>query len=87
MSYYKPYPVYRDFCVEWIGKVPEHWDVMRLRHVITNQVVVNVTVTGSVFLFCLLNQAVWTEKSGISNLRMHIADETGISRRLSFCVS
>ena len=33
MSHYKPYPAYKDSGVEWIGPVPEHWDVMRLRHV------------------------------------------------------
>lgn len=33
MSHYKPYPAYKDSEIEWIGKVPEHWDVMRLRHV------------------------------------------------------
>lgn len=27
MSHYKPYPAYKDSGVEWIGKVPEHWDV------------------------------------------------------------
>ncbi len=27
MSHYKPYPVYRDSGVEWIGQVPEHWRV------------------------------------------------------------
>ena len=30
MSHYKPYPAYRDSGVEWIGQVPEHWDVKRL---------------------------------------------------------
>ena len=33
MSHYKPYPAYRDSGVEWIGLVPEHWEVKRLRHV------------------------------------------------------
>ena len=33
MSHYKPYPAYRDSGVEWIGEVPEHWGVKRLRHV------------------------------------------------------
>lgn len=33
MSHYKPYPAYKDSGVEWIGPVPEHWDVIRLRHV------------------------------------------------------
>ena len=27
------YEHYKDSGVEWIGPVPEHWDVMRLRHV------------------------------------------------------
>ena len=31
MSHYKPYPAYKDSGVEWIGKVPEHWDVVRIR--------------------------------------------------------
>ena len=30
MSRYKPYPAYRDSKVEWIGDVPEHWDVVRI---------------------------------------------------------
>ena len=33
MSYYKPYPAYKDSGVEWIGCVPEHWEMKRLRHV------------------------------------------------------
>lgn len=33
MSHYKPYLSYKDSGVEWLGDVPEHWDVKRLRHV------------------------------------------------------
>ncbi|END0093736.1 restriction endonuclease subunit S [Pseudomonas aeruginosa] len=32
MSHYKPYPAYKDSGVEWLGRVPEHWDVSRLRN-------------------------------------------------------
>jgi len=35
MSHYKPYPAYKDSGVEWIGEVPELWEVKRLRHVAT----------------------------------------------------
>jgi type I restriction enzyme S subunit len=35
MSHYKPYPAYKDSGVEWIGEVPEHWQVKRLEHVCT----------------------------------------------------
>ena len=27
----RPYPAYRDSGVEWLGKVPEHWEVRRLK--------------------------------------------------------
>lgn len=31
MSHYKPYPVYKDSEVEWIGEVPEHWGVKPIK--------------------------------------------------------
>lgn len=33
MSHYKPYPAYKDSCVEWIGDVPEHWEVKSFKRV------------------------------------------------------
>ncbi len=33
MSDYKPYPAYKDSGVEWIGEVPEHWEIARLKRV------------------------------------------------------
>lgn len=33
MSHYKRYPAYKDSGVKWIGEVPDHWKVKRLRHV------------------------------------------------------
>lgn len=29
---WKPYPVYKDSGVEWLGKVPEHWEVWKIKH-------------------------------------------------------
>ncbi|WP_347903306.1 restriction endonuclease subunit S [Pseudomonas purpurea] len=31
MSHYKPYPAYKDSGVEWLGRVPEHWEVVPLK--------------------------------------------------------
>ena len=31
MSHYKPYPAYRESGVEWIGEVPAHWEVSRIK--------------------------------------------------------
>lgn len=33
MSQYKAYTAYRDSGVKWIGQIPEHWELKRLRHV------------------------------------------------------
>jgi len=30
---WKPYPAYKDSGVEWLGKVPEHWEVRRLKYI------------------------------------------------------
>jgi type I restriction enzyme S subunit len=29
---FKPYPKYKESGVEWLGRVPEHWEVTRLKH-------------------------------------------------------
>jgi type I restriction enzyme S subunit len=34
----KPYPAYKDSGVEWLGKVPEHWEVRRLGNVVEMRV-------------------------------------------------
>ena len=31
----KPYPAYKDSGVPWLGEVPEHWEVKRLKHTST----------------------------------------------------
>ncbi|WEJ21026.1 restriction endonuclease subunit S [Pseudomonas sp. SD17-1] len=35
MSQHKPYPTYKDSGVEWLGRVPEHWRVVRMRYAAT----------------------------------------------------
>lgn len=32
MSHYKPYPAYKDSGVEWLGRVPEHWEITPLKY-------------------------------------------------------
>jgi type I restriction enzyme S subunit len=31
LSRFKPYPAYKDSGVEWLGEIPRHWDVRRLK--------------------------------------------------------
>ena len=32
---FKPYPAYKDSGIEWLGEIPAHWDVKRLRSTVT----------------------------------------------------
>ena len=32
---YRPYPAYKDSGVEWLGEIPDHWEVKRLKQVCT----------------------------------------------------
>jgi type I restriction enzyme S subunit len=34
---YKPYPAYKDSGVEWLGKIPAHWQVKRLKTIASVQ--------------------------------------------------
>jgi type I restriction enzyme S subunit len=32
-SRFKPYPAYKDSGVEWLGEIPAHWTLRRLKEV------------------------------------------------------
>ena len=32
----KPYPIYKDSGVPWLGEVPEHWEIERLKARVAN---------------------------------------------------
>jgi len=34
MGKYKPYPVYKDSGVAWLGGIPEHWQAKKLKHLV-----------------------------------------------------
>ncbi len=34
MSRYRPYPTYKDSGVEWLGRIPEHWNVAPIKHIV-----------------------------------------------------
>lgn len=37
MSHYKPYPIYKDSGVEWLGRVPEGWGLCRIRYILSEK--------------------------------------------------
>lgn len=32
---HRPYPTYKDSGIEWLGEIPEHWEVKRIRQILT----------------------------------------------------
>ena len=30
---YKPYPEYKDSGLEWLGEIPAHWNISRIKYV------------------------------------------------------
>ena len=58
----KPYPVYKDSDVEWLGAVPEHWGVRRLKAMAGNIIVQTNARTGSEIYLALEHVESWTGK-------------------------
>ncbi|HCD1253358.1 TPA: restriction endonuclease subunit S, partial [Citrobacter freundii] len=75
MSHYKPYPVYRDSGVEWIGQVPEHWRVTPLKVIAET---VNGTTPESGKPEYWDGDIAWYTPTDIDN---EVASELGVPRR------
>ncbi|MHB8319156.1 MAG: restriction endonuclease subunit S domain-containing protein [Acidimicrobiales bacterium] len=43
----KPYPAYKDSGVPWLGDVPEHWEVRRLKNVCTRSAFSGANISAS----------------------------------------
>ncbi len=56
----RPYPAYRDSGVEWLGKVPEHWEVRRLKTMVSNTVDPTHSRKSGQFCLGLENVESWT---------------------------
>ena len=59
----KPYPAYKDSGVEWIGQVPTHWAVARLRHVLRNVVVMASARSADGLCLALENVESWSGRT------------------------
>ena len=58
----KPYSAYKDSCVDWLGAVPEHWGVRRLKAMAGNIIVQTNARTGSEIYLALEHVESWTGK-------------------------
>jgi len=66
---FKPYPKYKDSGVEWLGEVPEHWDVVRLGSLLRERGETNDEGHVTEVLSVLRNRGVipYSEKGNIGN--------------------
>lgn len=65
----KPYPAYKDSGVEWLGQVPEHWDVRRLGSLLQERRETNEGLRVTEVLSVLRERGVipYAEKGNIGN--------------------
>ena len=68
MSHYQPYPAYKDSGVEWLGKVPKHWEVKQLKY-LTNHIGSGKTPSGGAEVY---------QESGVLFLRSQNVHESGL---------
>lgn len=66
---FKPYPVYKDSGVEWLGRVPEHWRVERGMSAFTESRRVNYDLQSNEYLSLVAGRGVlpYAEKGNIGN--------------------
>ena len=57
---YQTYPAYKDSGVEWLGEVPEHWEVKRLKFLCN--LITEKTTTNNKTVIALENIESWTGK-------------------------
>lgn len=69
MSRYQAYPEYKDSGVEWLGAVPNHWDVVSCRGLVKNKVDKNEGALDQNYLSVMANVGVITyeEKGDVGN--------------------
>ena len=61
----KPYPAYKPSGVEWLGEVPAHWDVRRLKTGVNNVVNGdNVTAETMRYIWRSIYVERWTSEIG-----------------------
>ncbi|MDW7761500.1 MAG: restriction endonuclease subunit S [Acidobacteriota bacterium] len=63
---FKPYPAYKDSGVEWLGKIPAHWEVKRLKRVFR---VVNGSTPSSAAPACWDGEIPWVTPEDLGDLK------------------
>src|SRR4051794_22191446 len=63
------YPKYKESGVSWLGKVPEHWDVLPCRAVVREQTVKNIDGANLNYLSLVANIGImpYEEKGDVGN--------------------
>jgi len=70
---FKPYPAYKDSGVEWLGEIPAHWEVKRLKRVFR---VVNGSTPASAESAYWDGDIPWVTPEDLGDLRGAVIHET-----------
>jgi len=76
MRRYKPYPAYKDSGVEWLGQVPEHWEVVPLKRLFQCQDGKRVPLNSEQRADIKGDIPYWGSGGVVDYIDQHIFDET-----------
>ena len=77
----KPYPRMKDSGVEWLGLVPEHWEVSKLKRSVSNVVNVTSSRTKDELYLALENVESWTGRIQVP--KCHVEFDSQVKRFVS----
>ena len=82
----KPYPEYKESGLAWIGQVPVHWDVRRMKSTVMNVIEQTSEMNRNEVYVALEHVEGWTGKPGPSQDRRSSQDKSSVSSKATCCL-
>ena len=77
----KSYPVYKDSAIEWLGDVPEHWEVRRLKDI--GDSIIGLTYSPEDILDCETGGILVLRSSNIQNGQLSLSDTVYVNKKVN----
>ena len=83
------YPTYKDSGVEWLGEVPEHWEVLPCRAIVDERTEKNETAACQDYLSLMANIGIipYEEKGDVGNKKPEDLSKCKIARKGDFVIN
>ena len=77
----KKYPVYKDSAIAWLGDVPEHWEVRRLKDI--GDSIIGLTYSPEDILDCETGGILVLRSSNIQNGQLSLSDTVYVNKKVN----